>query len=98
MSGWRLLPLRYPQYCPEHPGLSMHGVATVRPGEARSGPGRPPFVMYCRTSPPSALRRDLTAAGFTVTTVPLTTLSILGGRQDGSPRARLILSRTPSTP
>jgi ubiquinone/menaquinone biosynthesis C-methylase UbiE len=54
---------------------------------------RPPFVMYYRTSPLHAVRDDLTAAGFTVTTVPLTAL---GRCQDGSPRCRLVLARTAS--
>jgi len=31
---------------------------------------RPPFVMYYRTCPLQAVRNDLTASGFTVTTVP----------------------------
>ena len=56
----------------------------------RNAVWRPPFVMYYRTCPPSALRHDLTAAGFTVTTLPLTAL---GRRQDGSPRCRLVLAR-----
>ncbi|MFC0508898.1 class I SAM-dependent methyltransferase [Micromonospora costi] len=56
---------------------------------------RPPFVMYYRTSPLPAVRDDLTAAGFTVTAVPLTAL---GQRRDGSPRCRLILARKPADP
>jgi SAM-dependent methyltransferase len=56
---------------------------------------RPPFVMYYRTCPLSAVRGDLAAAGFTVTTVPLTAL---GRREDGSPKARLVLARRPSAP
>jgi SAM-dependent methyltransferase len=52
---------------------------------------RPPFVMYYRTCPLQAIRSDLTASGFTVTTVPLTAL---GRRADGSPRFRLVLART----
>jgi ubiquinone/menaquinone biosynthesis C-methylase UbiE len=56
---------------------------------------RPPFVMYYRTCPLSAVRADLTAAGFTVTTVPLTAL---GRREDGSPRCRLVLARSASPP
>ena len=51
---------------------------------------RPPFVMYYRTCGLSAVRNDLTASGFTVTTVPLTAL---GRREDGSPRYRLVLAR-----
>ena len=61
----------------------------------RNAVWRPPFVMYYRTCPLPAVRNDLTAAGFTVTTVPLTAL---GRRQDGSPKARLVLARTASTP
>jgi ubiquinone/menaquinone biosynthesis C-methylase UbiE len=57
---------------------------------ARNAVWRPPFVMYYRTCPLSAVRADLTAAGFTVTTVPLTAL---GPRPDASPRFRLVLAR-----
>jgi ubiquinone/menaquinone biosynthesis C-methylase UbiE len=56
----------------------------------RNAVWRPPFVMYYRTCPLSAVRDDLTAAGFTVTTVPLTALS---RRADGSPVGRLVLAR-----
>ena len=56
---------------------------------------RPAFVMYYRTCPLPAVRDDLTAAGFTVTTIPL---AALGQREDGSPRYRLILARTAGTP
>lgn len=55
---------------------------------------RPPFVMYYRTCPLGAVRRDLAAAGFTVTTVSLTDL---GRRADGSPRYRLVLARKAGT-
>ncbi|WP_433334632.1 class I SAM-dependent DNA methyltransferase [Spirillospora sp. CA-294931] len=58
----------------------------------RNAVWRPPFVMYYRTCALGALREDLTAAGFTVTTVPVTGL---GRREDGSPRCRLILARKP---
>ena len=61
----------------------------------RNAVWRPPFVMYYRTCPLHAVRNDLTASGFTVWTVPLTAL---GGRGDGSPRYRLVLARTASTP
>ena len=61
----------------------------------RNGLWRPAFVMYYRTCPPSAIRRDLTASGFTVTTVPL---AALGRRDDGSPRYRLVLARKSRTP
>jgi ubiquinone/menaquinone biosynthesis C-methylase UbiE len=61
----------------------------------RNAVWRPPFVMYYRTGPLHAVRNDLTASGFTVTTVPLTAL---GRREDGSPRCRLVLARTDSTP
>jgi hypothetical protein len=51
--------------------------------------------MYYRTCRPPAVRSDLTAAGFTVTTVPLTTP---GRRENGSPRYRLVLARKEGTP
>ncbi|MGI5232791.1 class I SAM-dependent DNA methyltransferase [Actinoallomurus sp. CA-142502] len=51
---------------------------------------RPPFVMYYRTCGLPEIRDDLTAAGFTVTTVPLTAL---GRRADGTPLCRLVLAR-----
>jgi ubiquinone/menaquinone biosynthesis C-methylase UbiE len=58
----------------------------------RNAVWRPPFVMYHRTCTLDALSDDLTAAGFTVTTVALTRL---GQRENGSPRARLVLARRP---
>src|ERR1035438_7769269 len=57
----------------------------------RNAVWRPPFVMYYRTCPLHAVRNDLTASGFTVTTVPLTAL---GRPEDGSPRYRLVLAGT----
>ena len=64
---------------------------------------RPPFVMYYRTCPLPAVRDDLAAAGFTVTTVPLAApraapLTAQGRREDGSPRYRLVLARKASRP
>ena len=56
----------------------------------RNAVWRPTFVMYYRTSPLPELHEDLTAAGFTVSTVPLTAL---GSTPDGSPRCRLVLAR-----
>jgi ubiquinone/menaquinone biosynthesis C-methylase UbiE len=61
----------------------------------RNAVWRPEFVMYYRTCPLHGVRSDLTASGFTVTTVPLTAL---GRREDGSPRFRLVLARTASAP
>lgn len=61
----------------------------------RNAVWRPPFVMYYRTCGLPALRDDLTASGFTVTTVPLTAL---GQRQDGGPRCRLVLARKAGAP
>jgi ubiquinone/menaquinone biosynthesis C-methylase UbiE len=61
----------------------------------RNAVWRPPFVMYYRTCPLPAVRDDLTASGFTVTTVPL---AALGRREDGSPRYRLVLARRPGSP
>ncbi len=60
----------------------------------RNAVWRPPFVMYYRTWPLPAVRVDLTAAGFTVTMIPLTALGL---RKDGSPRYRLILARRADT-
>jgi ubiquinone/menaquinone biosynthesis C-methylase UbiE len=59
----------------------------------RNAVWRPPFVMYYRTCTMRALSDDLTVSGFTVTTVPLTAL---GQRENGSPRARLVLARKAS--
>lgn len=56
----------------------------------RNAVWRPPFVMYYRTCRLPAVHEDLTAAGFTVTTVPLTAL---GRGPDGSPRHRLVVAR-----
>jgi ubiquinone/menaquinone biosynthesis C-methylase UbiE len=61
----------------------------------RNAVWRPPFVMYYRTCGLHAVRDDLTASGFTVTTVPLTAL---GRRKDGGPRYRLVLARRSSGP
>jgi SAM-dependent methyltransferase len=58
----------------------------------RNAVWRPPFVMYYRTSPLSAVRDDLRAAGFTVRAVALTAL---GRYRDGSPRCGLVLARKP---
>jgi ubiquinone/menaquinone biosynthesis C-methylase UbiE len=56
---------------------------------------RPPFVMYYRTCPLPAVRDDLTASGFSVSTPPL---AALGRREDGSPRFRLVLARRAGPP
>jgi SAM-dependent methyltransferase len=61
----------------------------------RNAVWRPPFVMYYGTCQLHAIRDDLAASGFTVTTVPLTAL---GEREDGSPGYRLVLARKASTP
>ena len=60
----------------------------------RNAVWRPPFVMYYRTCPLPALRDELTASGFAVTTVPL---PALGQRKDGSPGYGLVLARRAST-
>jgi ubiquinone/menaquinone biosynthesis C-methylase UbiE len=56
----------------------------------RNAVWRPPFVMYYRTCRLPALRSDLTAAGLTVTSVPLTTP---GRGGDQAPRCLLVLAR-----
>jgi ubiquinone/menaquinone biosynthesis C-methylase UbiE len=58
----------------------------------RNAVWRPPFVMYYRTGPWSAVRADLAAAGFAVTLAPLPEL---GRRPDSSPRYGLALARKP---
>jgi ubiquinone/menaquinone biosynthesis C-methylase UbiE len=60
----------------------------------RNAVWRPPFVMYYRTNPLPAVRDDLTAAGFTVTTTALTGLGLLW---EGSPGCSLVLARKPSS-
>ncbi|WP_377272825.1 class I SAM-dependent DNA methyltransferase [Peterkaempfera sp. SMS 1(5)a] len=55
----------------------------------RNAVWRPPFVMYYRTAPLAAVRTDLVAAGFTVTTAAL---EAFGRRADGSPWCRLVLA------
>jgi ubiquinone/menaquinone biosynthesis C-methylase UbiE len=62
---------------------------------ARNAVWRPPFVMYYRTCPLDAVRSELTAPGFTMTTLPLTAL---GQRADGSPRCQLVLARRAGAP
>jgi ubiquinone/menaquinone biosynthesis C-methylase UbiE len=59
----------------------------------RNAVWRPPFVMYYRTCSLVAVRNDLTASGFTVTTAPL---PALGRRQDGSTQYGLVLARKTS--
>jgi SAM-dependent methyltransferase len=61
----------------------------------RNAVWRPPFVMYYRTCPLHALRNDLTASRFTVTTAPL---AGLGRRADGSPGYLLVIARRASRP
>ncbi|WP_173745336.1 trans-aconitate 2-methyltransferase [Actinoplanes sp. TFC3] len=56
----------------------------------RNAVWRPPFVMYYRTMTFRAVRDDLTAAGFTVGTIPLPTL---GRHRDGPTRYWLITAR-----
>jgi hypothetical protein len=51
--------------------------------------------MYYRTCTLHAIRNDLTASGFTVTTIPLTAL---GRRADGSPLCRLVVASTAAIP
>jgi ubiquinone/menaquinone biosynthesis C-methylase UbiE len=62
---------------------------------ARNAVWRPPFVMYYRTWPLHAVRSDLTAAGFTVTVIPLTAP---GQRGASSPRHRLVIARKATSP
>ena len=54
----------------------------------RNAVWRPPFVMYYRTFPLPAVRKDLTASGFTVTAVPMTALA-----RPEHPAPQLVLAR-----
>ncbi|WP_327121192.1 class I SAM-dependent methyltransferase [Streptomyces sp. NBC_01341] len=53
---------------------------------------RPRFIMYYRTFPLPGVLADLGRAGFGTRLLPLETL---GRRQDGSPRARLVVAAVP---
>ena len=76
----------FPIGAPPRPGSALYwallGFDLVM--RVRNAVWRPPFVMYYRTCPLHAVRDDLTAAGFTLTTVPL----------PGS-RGRVVLARKP---
>ena len=61
----------------------------------RNAVWHPPFVMYYRTCPLHAVRNDLTASGFTVTTALLTAP---GRREDAGPKYQLVLARKASGP
>jgi SAM-dependent methyltransferase len=61
----------------------------------RNAVWRPPFVMYYRTCPLAAVSADLTAAGFTVTTIPVTAVAPRG---DEGQHGRLLLARKVSAP
>src|SRR5277367_5517995 len=61
----------------------------------RNAVWRPPFVMYYRTCQLPGVRSDLTASGFTVTTMPLTAL---GPRGDESQQFLLLFARKASAP
>ena len=56
----------------------------------RNAVWRPPFVMYYRTASLPAVREDLTAAGFGVETIALTSA---GSYPDGGPRCWLMVAR-----
>ncbi|UNS96511.1 methyltransferase domain-containing protein [Streptomyces tubbatahanensis] len=87
----------FPLAAPPRPGtaayFSLLGFdAAMR---VRNAVWRPPFVMYYRTWPLAAVRRDLAEAGFDVA---LRALPALGRREDGSPRCRLLVAtKRPAT-
>jgi SAM-dependent methyltransferase len=58
----------------------------------RNAVWRPRFIMYYRTFRLSGVLPELTAAGFTVDLLPLTSL---GHRPDGTPVCRLLIARKP---
>ncbi|MFG3280959.1 class I SAM-dependent DNA methyltransferase [Streptomyces sp. NPDC048111] len=81
----------FPVVAPARPGspghLAMLGFDAVM--RVRNALWRPPFVMYYRGFGLADVRRELTAAGFSV---DLHALEELGRRTDGSPRARLVVA------
>ncbi|RKN39721.1 class I SAM-dependent methyltransferase [Streptomyces hoynatensis] len=90
-GGLFAFPVAAPPRVGSGPYLALWGFdAAMR---VRNALWRPPFVMYYRTFPLPAVRADLVAAGFTVTTAAL---GELGRRPDGSPRCRLVLARRPA--
>jgi SAM-dependent methyltransferase len=62
---------------------------------ARNAVRRPPFVMYYLNCPLPALRSELTASGFTATTVPLT---VPGPAGDQGQQCLLVLGRKAAGP
>lgn len=79
----------FPLAAPPRPGTAASWalLAFDAAMRVRNAVWRPPFVMYYRTWPLSAVRRELREAGFAVALHPLTEL---GARDDGSPRCRLV--------
>ncbi|GAA1420071.1 class I SAM-dependent methyltransferase [Streptomyces thermospinosisporus] len=84
----------FPVAAPARPGSPEYWMllgfdAVMR---VRNAVWRPPFVMYYRTMPFGALRRELSGAGFRVRLQPLPEF---GRRADGSPRVRLVVATRP---
>jgi hypothetical protein len=86
-SAWRSVSGRSGISCPRSGPRCSPG-CTARCGRAGCSPSR---SVRCCPSPQAGTGR----IRFTVTTLPLTAL---GRREDGSPKARLVLARTGSTP
>ncbi|GAA1261698.1 class I SAM-dependent methyltransferase [Kitasatospora nipponensis] len=87
-GGLFALPVAAPPRITSPGYWTLFGFDTVM--RVRNAVWRPPFVMYYRGATLAALRAELAAAGFAVTSPPL---AELGVRQDGSPRCRLVLGR-----
>jgi ubiquinone/menaquinone biosynthesis C-methylase UbiE len=89
-GGWFAFPIGASSRLLSVPGLATLGFDLAM--RVRNAVWRPPFVMYYRITPLPALRADLTAAGFTVTTADLT---VPGWSWSGGTRFRLVLARKP---
>ncbi|MFG2637320.1 class I SAM-dependent methyltransferase [Streptomyces sp. NPDC048362] len=79
---------------PTHPAYwALLGFDTVM--RVRNALWRPPFVMYYRAFRLGAVLGELERAGFAV---ELSALPAFGRRDDGSPRARLVVARSVTPP
>ncbi|MER6426516.1 MULTISPECIES: class I SAM-dependent methyltransferase [Streptomyces] len=79
---------------PTHPAYwTLLGFDAVM--RVRNALWRPPFVMYYRAFRLGAVLAELDRAGFAV---ELSALAAFGRRDDGSPRARLVVARRLSPP
>lgn len=86
-GGLFVFPVGAPPAVGSRPYWSLLGFDVAM--RVRNALWRPPFVMYYRTFPLAGVVDDLVRTGFEVRLLPL---EELGRRQDGSPRARLVVA------